>query len=642
MISIIKMNILNEKIYFLYKFIFVFALSFSSLFAQKKQEFPIESVPNIYFYKTISPGFVLKQREKIATEVFNIRNPKEAELIITNQGFLYFERNYKYSKNYWKHKQEIKNREEAEMILRKHVAGFDKKMQAILSVDSTSPVAVSYFRWEQFKLERLNPRIGQPGSWEAYLNVELPSIKKVDIPTREKSGVAGEYIRIEFTKHEINQLQYKHLPVVGYDSTRLIQEDKNGKKMINPVLYRRITPTELLPYYSSGGRLIPAIDNQEEIVLYTNTIYDLPAPKIFGNPESFIQVLGGHGSDYKQGMPGLVNMQMNLSYLIVAGKNQGRLQPEMIQANQIQSLLDRTIQNDFKDLVLTSVPKPGKELFFSSLGVQGKLHASSYYRLSLTPSVNAFSSPMANFLEAFSSTGYPSKYCIFLCFNPDWGDTESISAQLAQYAHHRNLVLDSEFRDTEKPIAEISLKDAIYDISSFCHHRAVSLCLLHLIEERIEIYKNTHLVVGNYFFSVSESDDWFKGRLNEYGILLFPDMLAALQDGPSGMTILDIQSEMDFRRFFEISRVVSVVMEASLFTKADFDYKHENKIIKPYHICQIFGTAPVVIFNSALGAESHNEITCGILQAISGIDSFREKHLIKSISVKDCFYNWLY
>jgi hypothetical protein len=644
MICQIKINNLTMYISFVFILIFNITTIFSSLLAQEKQEISNASEPTIYVYQTISPDLVLKQKDRIAKEVFHIRNPQEAEFFfITNQGFLYFERNYKYSKNYRKHKQKIASKKEAEMILKKHADNFNKKMQATLSGDPMNPVAVTYFNWEHFKLERLNPKIGSiVGSWEAFLYLELPSIQKVGSQTREKSGVTGENIRVEFTKQEIIQLDYDHLPVVGYDSTRLIQTDKNGKKMINSVSYERITPTELLPYYSLGGRKIPAIDNQDEIVLYTDTIYDKPDPKIFGNQESLLQILGGHGSDYKQNLPGLVNMQMNLYFKILVGKNLGRFHTEMIQADQIQSLLERTIQHDLKGLVLTSCPMPGKELYYRILKQQEKLHASEYYCLSLTPSVKTCSNPVSNFLEAFASTGFPSKNCIILSLNPDWGDTASISAQLAQYYHHRKLILDSKYWNKEKPIAEISLRKAIDDIRSFCHYRAVSLCLLHLIEERVETYKNTHLVIGNYFYGESESDVWFSEKLNEYGIFLFPDMVSALHKGTSGKAILDIQDEIDTRELFNISDVVSKVMKASLFTQADFDYRQEGKIIKPYHICQLFSTAPVVILNPALGTENLNEFTCGILQAFSGIDSFRHHDVISNITVENCLLNFLF
>ena len=600
-----------------------------------------EPASTINYYQTISPDMVLRQREKIAKWVFNIRDPKEAELIITNQGFLYFERNYHYYKDSRRSKQEIASKKEAEMILRKHADNFNKKMQATLSGDPMNPVAVTYFRWEHFKLERLNPKIGSiVDSWEAFLYAELPSIQKVGLQTREKSGVTGESIRVEFTTQEIIQLQYDHLPVIRSASTRLIQTDKNGKKMINSVFFQRTTPSELFPYYYLGGRLIPAIENKEEIVLFTNTIYDLPTPKIIGNPEAFIQILGGQGSDYKQGIPGLVNMQLNLSFLIVAGKNKGRFQPEMIQAGQIQSLLERTIQTDLNGLVLTSCPMPGKPLFYRILESQKRLHASEYYRLSLSSSVSVRNNPEINFLSAFSWTGFPSASSkVILCLNPEWPDTETIKVQLAEFGHYRKLVLDSIFRKKRKPIVNQNLRKVLNTISTFCHIKSNSLCILNFIEERVEIYKNSILVVGRYFYIETESDDWLKEKLNEYGILLFPDMATALQDGPSGMTILDIQNEMDLRSLFEISKVVSEVMKADLLTLTDFEYRFHNKIVKHYHICQLYGTSPVIILNPALRTENNIEITCGILKAVSGIDSSRSNELGQITTVKECLLN---
>lgn len=580
-----------------------------------------EPASTINFYQTISPDMVLRQREKISKWVFNIRNPKEAELIITNQGFLYFERNYKHNKNSRRPKLEITSKNEAEMILKKHADNFNKKMQATLSGDPMNPVAVTYFRWEHLRIEELFPAIGGShwGSWEATIYLELPGVWNRDLQDRKKINVLGEYIRMEFTNQNIIKLHFQHLPIIRSESTPLIQTDKNGKKLINPISFRRIRSDELLPYYDYSNRLIPAINRLEEITIGSDvTVYDLPTPQVLGSQNTLLQILGGQGSDYKQGTPGLVTMQMNASFQIVSDKNQGGLQPEMIQAGQIQSLLERTIQKDLNGLVLTSTPMPGETLFYRVLGKQDKLRASEYYRLDISLSIKTFYQSKNTFLSAFAWAGYPSKssHGIF-CLQIEWPVTDVISGELLHYYNYRKLELDSVFRNKKLPQSNQTLVNSLYTIRVFCRKTSLSYCLITLIEENPEAYKNSILVVGEYFFLETEQDLWLNEKLNEYGILLFPDVASALNNGPPGMTILDLNNEFALRKFFSISGSVAEVMYEYLLTQADFEYRVRNKIIKFYHICKPYGTAPVVILNPAMDGKSIKEHAGAMMEGLS-------------------------
>jgi hypothetical protein len=577
-----------------------------------------EPASTINYYQTISPDMVLRQREKIAKWVFNIRDPKEAELIITNQGFLYFERNYHYYKNSRRPKQEIANKKEAEM---KHADNFNKKMQATLSGDPMNPVAVTYFRWEHLRIEELFPAIGGShwGSWEATIYLELPGVWNSDLQERRKVNVLGEYIRMEFTNQNIIKLHFQHLPIIRSESTPLIQTDKNGKKLINPISFRRIRSNELLPYYDYSNRLIPAINRLEEITIGSDvTLYDLPTPHVIGSQTTLLQILGGQGSDYKQGTPGLVTMQMNASFQIVSDKNQGGLQPEMIQAGQIQSLLERTIQKDLNGLVLTSTPIIGKTIFYRVLGKQDKLRASEYYRLDIYLSVKTFYQSKNTFLSAFAWAGYPSTSSqgIF-CLKVDWPDTSPIGGALSHYYNYRKLELDSIFRNKKTPQSDHNLVHSLYTIRVFCRQSALSYCLITLIEERPEAYENSILVVGEYYFIETERDQWLNEKLKEYGILLFPDVSTALNDGPPGMTILDLLTEFKLRNFFSISGSVAEVMYEYLLIQPDFEYRVRNKIIKYYHICKPYGTAPVVILNPAMDGKSIKVLAGAMLEGLS-------------------------
>jgi hypothetical protein len=600
-----------------------------------------EPASTINFYQTISPDMVLRQREKIAKWVFNIRDPKEAELIITNQGFLYFERNYKHFKNSRRPKQEITSKKEAEMILKKHADNFNKKMQATLSGDPMNPVAVTYFRWNNFRIEILQPKAGSIlGVWEAILYVELPGIQKPNLQIIRKINLRGEYIRIEFTAQQISKLQFNYLPVIRSASSRLIQADKDGKKIINPIIFIRTSSTEVLPYYTFGGRLIPAIQNQAELVLYSRITYDLPNPPTFGNQDSLFQVLGGQGSNHSQGTPGLVNMQMNFSIQIVAGKTLGALNPEMIQAGQIQSIIERTIQNDLNGLILTDTPVAGKSITYKILEQNQHTLAANYYNLNLSISAKTWYQAESDFLSAFSWAGFPAKGSqVIFCLNPDWPDTQPISSQLVQYSQYRKSVLDSIYRRKKMPIANPGTLQALDEIRTFCKRSASILCIYNLIEEGIDAYKNKILTIGKYFYYETESDEWLREKLNGYGILLFSDMDTALQNGPPGMTIIDLQNEITSRAIFSISTAVSQVMNEYLLIQPDFDYRFRNKIVKYYHVCNLFGTAPVVILNPDIGNKSNAEITCGLLEGISGQDSNQYYNLNQTTNVKACLIN---